>query len=317
LDKAEDIPALAARYRAAAHTALGLVSGDSVVYGGAGPIGCRIAFEMAAHQQRAAAAADTAIAERGVSPTAAARAWEAGCPHGEPEPAGLLLVEGTVGGQPDVPLPPDRYALYSVARDEAYYAAAAGTDPPPGETSGDGDVGVDAGTDEGDARDAATRTAAAVKAVSLAGFTAGLRHSASSRGTVAPEEVLERAGRVHRCAGTPQSDWDERVNRALHVTQRGLRLARQYAPEGDGASNVRTVFDGPALLVMGTQAGRAAPQLRARAADHCPQLRTAHRPLWDDPLAPPYADELAALVADVLFPKSSRNDTGKRTGNPG
>jgi hypothetical protein len=133
-----DIPALAARYRAAAAKALGLTAGDGVVYGGAGPLGSRVAFEMAAQQQRAtaattttaAAAAAAAATAAGSSPAealtkvlatagAAGRTWETAAAAGEPAVVGLLLVDGTVSGQPDPPLPVDLYALYAVARDEA------------------------------------------------------------------------------------------------------------------------------------------------------------------------------------------------------
>lgn len=111
-----------------------------MLYAGAGPLGARIAFEMAAQQQRACATAAAAAASTHASSAssgasslasaaagapsapasalgAANRTWDASCPTpGEPEPAGLLLVDGTVCGRPHLPLPPDIYALFTVAR---------------------------------------------------------------------------------------------------------------------------------------------------------------------------------------------------------
>jgi hypothetical protein len=351
-----DIPALAARYRAAAAKALGLTAGDSVVYGGAGPLGARVAFEMAAQQQRATAATTTAAAAAAMAATAtgsspakaltkvlatagaAGRTWETAATAGEAAVVGLLLVDGTVSGQPDLPLPVDLYALYAVARDEvnARYTApdADGIEAADGAKAATSYSAAKVATklseeEAAAAADAAAAAAAAAQGVTIAAFAAGLR---AAGGRTSPEAALDFAGSFrHRGEGegggvgddeTPQREWDERVDRALRATRRGLQLAGKYASaanasaaaaaagsSGAGTSNAvpsSVSFDGAVLLVTGAGVSAAAAStthaaMRARATGHCPRLSAAARPGWGDPLAPAHAADLAELIAKELL----------------
>jgi hypothetical protein len=254
-----DIPALAARYRAMTAKALGLTVGDSVVYGGAGPLGARVAYEMAAQQQRATAAPAPAATDSSSSSAkalaaagAAGRTWESAVSAGEAAVVGLLLVDGTVSGQPDLPLPVDLYALYAVARDEvnARYTApdADGIEAADGAKAATSYSAAKVATklseeEAAAAADAAAAAAAAAEGVTIAAFAAGLR---AAGGRTSPEAALDFAGSFrHRGEGegggvgddeTPQREWDERVDRALRATRRGLQLAGKYASAANAAA---------------------------------------------------------------------------------
>ena len=427
-----DIPTLATRYRSTAHKALGLTAGDRVLYAGAGPLGARVAFEMAAQQQRACATAAAAAAAAAPSSPpsssssssasalgAANRTWDASClTPGEPEPAGLLLLDGTVCGKPQLPLPPDIYALFAVARDETNAAAAdeaeaaaaafVEEDSSAGEqrqTGGIGAPGARAGAAVTHAitTDADADTDAAdvmMSALTAASFGEGLR---ASGGYASAEAALDYAGSFRRttttttgCAAvdegeggavvqaqagerggggdgnggddddvedktlvvaeegagsgsameTPQREWDQRVDRALRTTRRGLWLSGKYAASASGAASAAALqggaaathsapspsFDGLTLLVTVPLAPPAAPapdggvkmkeveeekeedvgSSSGELAARCPRLRSASRPTWGDPLAPTHAADLAALIADELLPKKPSSSTGKK-----
>jgi len=268
---------------------------------------------------------------------------------------GLLLLDSTMSGRPHLPLPPDIYALFTVARDETNAAAA-------------DEVEAAAATfeDQRDQQNVVSITAAAAldvdaaatsSVLTAASFAEGLRGLV---GRTSAEAALDYTGSFRRrepkpvpggAAGknvgvatsqmveTPQREWDQRVDRALRTTRRGLWLANNYAAAAvtaggasgnsvHGAADVASSsFDGLTLLVTATTTTAANTDLLPVAAStaatfneqedpelmaRCPRLQCALRPTWGDPLAPAHAADLAALIADVLMPKSSSSSSSSR-----
>jgi hypothetical protein len=124
-------------------------------------------------------------------------------------------------------------------------------------------------------------------AVSLEEFEKGLR---KSRGHQSPLAALEYA-EVFRRRSSP-SEWDRRVDKALHTTRCGLKLIAEHINKAK--------YTGSTLIVSSAEV-RTRGIGEVKEAVHSPNGMREVRMDWQDSLALSHVDELANIIIAKLL----------------
>jgi|TARA_B110000967_G_scaffold66270_1_gene68483 3-oxoacyl-(acyl-carrier-protein) synthase/acyl carrier protein len=135
--------------------------------------------------------------------------------------------------------------------------------------------------------EATSEMSAQADAVSFEEFERGLR---KAHGHQSPLAALEYAEVFRRSSS--QSEWDRRVDKALHTTRCGLKLAAEHVN--------KVKYTGSTLIVSSAEV-RTRGIGDAKEAAHSPHVMREVRMDWHDSLALSHVDELANIIIAKLL----------------